>query len=145
MAGETTFAKSYQAVDIKTLDSVDAVTWEQHAVIGTKEAAFVHGGEVEPIAARLEAVVDLRRIDADVVVVVGPPQRMYAVRPEWHAGGGFCRGSAQCFFERYWAAINLRLVAHLDVPARQAGIGAHGAAIFLGNLVVFEHCLQYER
>ena len=38
----------------------------------------------------------------------------------------------------------LGVVADLDVPARQAGIAAHGAPVLLGSLVILQHGLHTE-
>ena len=65
--------KAIRRIEEEALDAVDAVAGKEHAVVGAEQAALVHGGDVDPIRIRLEGVVDLRRVDADVVVVVGAP------------------------------------------------------------------------
>ena len=145
LTGEAALTERDQAIQIKPFDAFDPVAWEQHPIIGAEQTAFVHGGDVDPVAVRLERVLDLGRVQADVVVVVRAPKRMHAVRPQRHAVGGFGRGAAQSFFERHRPAFDAGFVAHFDVPARHAGIGAHGAAVFFGGLIVFKHRMQNER
>ena len=80
-----------------------------------------------------------------VVVVVGAPERMHAVGTQRHVVRGVGGGAAQRGLQRDRPALDARLVADLDVPARHAGIAAHGAAVFLGGLVVLQHRLDHER
>ena len=144
LAGEPALAEADQRVEIKPLDAFDAVAGKQHAVVRAEQPAFVHGGEFDPVGVGMEGVFDLRRADADIIVVVGAPQRMHAVGPQRHGRGRARGGAAQRRLQRHRAAFDPRLVADLDVPARQAGIAAHGAAVFLGGLVVFQHRLDDE-
>ncbi len=144
LAGEPALAERDQRVEIEALDAVDPVAREQHAVIGAEQAALVHGGEVDPVGVGVERVFDLGRVDADIVVVVGAPERMHAVGPQRHVLGRLGGGAAQRRLQRDRPALDLRLVADLDVPARQAGVAAHGAAVFLRGLVVLQHRLDHE-
>src|SRR5262249_36944081 len=54
-------------------------------------------------------------------------------------------GAAQGGLEGDRSALDRGLVADLHVPARQAGVAAHGAPVLLGRLVVVEHGLDHER
>src|SRR5690606_2855974 len=108
-------------------------------------AALVNGGDVDPVGVRLEAPLDLGRVDADVVVVVGAPQRVNPVGAKRHLAGGAGGGRAQAALEGHEAAFDRRLVADLDVVARQPGVGAHGPAVAGGGLPVVEHGPEYER
>src|SRR5690606_39351976 len=110
-----------------------------------EQAALVHGGNVDPVDIRFEAPLDLGRVDADVVVVVGAPQRVDAVGAKRHFAGRARGGCAQAALEGHEAALDRRLVADLDVVARQTGIGAHGPAVAGGRLPVVEHGLEHER
>ena len=83
--------------------------------------------------------------DADIVVVIRTPERMHPVGPQRHTVGGIRRRASERGFKRDHAAGDLRVVAHLDIPAWHAGVAAHGAAVFLGGLVVFQHGLEDER
>src|SRR5262249_5402107 len=47
-------------------------------------------------------------------------------------------------FERDRAALDAGLVADFDVPARHAGVAAHGAAILFRGFVVLQHRLDDE-
>jgi hypothetical protein len=92
----------------------------------------------------MKRVFDLRRADADVVVVVGAPERMHAVGAQRHVGGGARGGAPQRRLQRHRPALDARLVADLDVPTRQAGVAAHGAAVLLGGVVILQHRLDDE-
>ena len=144
LAGEPALAEADQRVEIKPLDARDAVGGKQHAVVGAEQAALVHGGQLEPVGVGVEGIFDLGRVYADIVVVIGAPQRMHAVGPQRHRGGRPRGGAAQRRFERHRTALDARVVADLDVPARQAGIAAHGAAVLFRRLVVFQHGLDDE-
>ena len=137
--------KRDQRVEIEALDAVDAVAREQHAVVGAEQAALVHGGQVDPVGIGVEGVLDLRRVDADIVVVVGAPERMHAVGAQRHVVGRAARWPAAAPPPAPTGPPSIaRLVADLDVPARQAGVAAHGAAVLLGGLVVLQHGLDDE-
>src|SRR5215813_939332 len=139
-----TIAGPYQRIEIEALDPLDAVPRKQHPIVGAEQAPFVHGNEVEPIGVGMEGVLDLGCADADIVVVIGTPERMHAVGPQRHAGGGARGRAPQGRLKRNRPALDARLIADLDVPTRQAGIAAHGAAVLLGSLVVLEHRLDDE-
>ena len=117
---------------------------KQHAVVRAEQPALVHGGQLDPVGIGMEGVFDLRRADAAIVVVVGAPQRMDAVGAQRNVVGGVGGGAAQRRFERDRAALDAGFVADLDVPARHAGVAAHGAAVFLRGLVVLQHRLDDE-
>ncbi len=106
----------------------------------------MHGGQVDPFALRLrlESVFDFRRPDPDIVVMVRAPERVDPVRAQRHAVGRVRRGAAERRFERYRPVLDQGRVRELHVPARAAGIAAHGAAVLLGGLVVLQHGLQDE-
>ena len=90
LAGEPALAEADQRVEIEPLDAVDAVAGKQHAVIGAEQAALVHGGELDPVGVGMERVLDLGRADADIVVVVGAPERMHAVGTQRHVVAWRC-------------------------------------------------------
>ena len=139
LTGQPALAEGDQDVEEEPLDAVDPVARKQHAVIGAEQAALVHGGDVDPPGVGLERVLDLRRVDADIVVVIGAPQRMHPVGPQGNLVGRPGGGAANRRLERDEAALDGRLVADLDVIARQAGVAAHGAAVLLRRLPVLEH------
>ena len=132
------------SVEVEALDAAEPVARKQHPIIGAEQTALVHGGQVDPVGVGVERVFDLRRIDADIVVVVGAPERMHAVGAQRHLVGGRGGRAPQRGLEPDRPALDPRLVADLDVPARHAGVAAHGAAILLGCLVVLEHGLDDE-
>ena len=66
------------------------------------------------------------------------------VGPQRHAVGGLRGGPAQRRFERHRTAFDARFVADLDVPARHAGVAAHGAAVLFRGLVILQHRLDHE-
>ena len=134
----------HQRVEEEPLDAVHAVGREQHPVVGAEQPALVDGGEFDPVRIRLEAVFDLRRVDADIVVVVGAPERMHAVGPERHRARRLGRGGADRLLQRDEPAFRPRLVSGLHVEARHARIGAHGAAVGFRRLPVLQHRLQHE-
>ena len=144
LAGEPALAELDQRIEIELLDVVEAVGREQHAVVRAEQPALVHGGQLDPVGIGMEGVFDLRRADAAIVVVVGAPQRMDAVGAQRNVVGGVGGGAAQRRFERDRAALDAGFVADLDVPARHAGVAAHGAAVFLRGLVVLQHRLDDE-
>ena len=63
----------------EALDPLNPIRWKQHAVIRAEQAALVHGDQVDPFTARLIAIFNLGRADADIVVMVRAPQRVHAV------------------------------------------------------------------
>jgi hypothetical protein len=132
------------SVEIEPPDAVDAVSGKQHAIIGAEQATLVHGGEIDPVGIGMKRVLDLGRTDADIVVVVGAPERMHAVGTQRHAGRGASSRAPQGGLHRHRPALDDRLVADLDVPTRQAGIAAHRAAVLLGGVVVLQHRLDHE-
>src|SRR5262249_15635754 len=73
------------------------------------------------------------------------PGRMHAVGARRPLDGGARGGAPQGGLQRDRPALDPRLVADLDVPARQAGVAAHGAAVLLGRVVILEHRLDDER
>src|SRR5207248_3460455 len=82
---------------------------------------------------------DLGRVGADVVVVVGARQRVYAVGAQ-RDGGGRLRGrAAQRPLQRDEAALHQRLVARADVVTRQPRVGAHRPPIGGGDVPVAFH------
>ena len=101
-------------------------------------------GQFDPVAVGLEAPLDLRRIDADVVVVIGPPQGVYAVWPQGHTVSCLGSRAPQCRLDTDRPAVERGGVGHFHIPAWHTGIRAHGAAVFLGCLIVFQHRLQHE-
>ncbi len=52
---------------------------------------------------------------------------------------GTCGGTAQRTLNTGKATVKFCLVTNLDVVPGQAGIGTHGAPVFGGNLIVFDH------
>src|SRR5438270_1166681 len=92
----------------------------------------------------MEGIFDLRRVDTDIVVVISAPERMHAVGPKRYFMRRLRGSPAQRRLEGDRSALDPRLVADLDVPARHAGVAAHGAAVFLGGFVVLEHGLKDE-
>src|SRR5690606_1785131 len=131
LAREAAPAELHHHVEKKLLDAVDAVAWEEHAVIRPEQAALVHRGDVDPVGVRLERVLDLRRVDADIVVVVLARERADPVRAERHVACRAGRGAAERTLEPDEAAVEPRLVSDLYVVAWHAGVGAHGAAVLL--------------
>ena len=93
----------------------------------------------------MKRIFDLRRADAHIVVVISAPQRVEPVGTKRHPRGRARGGAAQRRLERDRTAFDARFVADLDIPARQAGIAAHGAAVFLGGFVNLQHRLDDER
>ena len=81
-ARQAAMAERDQRVDEEPLDAGDAVAGEEHAVVAAEQAALVDGGEVDPVALGLEAVVDVRRHHADVGAGVAAGERMHAVGAE---------------------------------------------------------------
>src|SRR3954452_6545784 len=75
-------AEADERVDEEALDAGDAIAGEEHAVITAEEPTFVDGSEVDPIALGLEAVVDVRRHDADVGARVAAGEWVDSVRAE---------------------------------------------------------------
>ena len=102
-------------------------------------------GEIDPVRVGMKGVFDFRGVDSDVVVVIGAPQRMHAIRTQRHLVGGPGGGAAQRGFERDRTAFDAGFVADLDVPARQTGVAAHGPPVLLRRFVVFQHRLDHER
>ena len=143
LAGKAALAEGDEAVEIETLDALDPVGGEQHPVVGAEQPALVNRDQVDPFSAGLVAIFDFRRADSDIVVMVGPPQRMHAVRAQRHIRRGIGGGAAQRRLQRDRAALDRRLVAHLHIPARGAGIAAHGPSVFLGGDVIVEHGAQH--
>ena len=137
-AGQAAVAEGDERVDEEPLEAGDAVAGEEHAVVAAEEAAFVDGGEVDPVAFGLEAVVDARRHDADVVAGVAAGERMNAVGAKRHVFGGAGGGGAQGAFEGDEAAFELHVVAGLHVEAGQAGVAAHGALLADGDIGVID-------
>ena len=123
---------------------LDAVAGKQHPIVGAEQSALVHRGEFDPIGVGMECVFDLGRVDADIVVVVGAPQRMYAIGAKGHGHRRPRGGATQRRLKRDRSALDPRFVADLYVPARQAGIAAHGAAILFGRFVILQHGLDHE-
>ena len=99
-AGQAAMAEGDERVDEEALEAGDAVAGEEHAVVAAEEAALVDGGEVDPVALGLEAVVDVRGHHADVVARVAAGQRMDAIRAERDVFG--CLGGRRrgCAFSR---------------------------------------------
>ena len=144
LACQAALAESDEGVEQKPLDAVHAVAGKQHAVVGAEQAAFMHGGEFQPVGARLKTPVDFRREHADIVVRVGAPQRMHAVRAQRNVAGGARGGDAQRLFQRHHAALDARLVADLDIVTRQPGVGAHRPPVGACGVVVLQHGLQHK-
>ena len=128
----------------KRLMPADAVAREQHAVVAAEQPALVHGGDVDPVRARLERVGDLGRVDADVVVVVARRQRMHAVGPQRNRRRGVRRRPAQRPLQRHEPALDHRLVAQPDVVARQPRIRAHRPPLRARDLPVPQHLVEHE-
>ena len=95
--------------------------------------------DIDPVGIGLERPLDFRRIDPDVVVMFGPPERVNAIRTQWHVAGRTRSRRPQGPLNSGKTARKCRLITHFDVVARQPGIGAHGSAIFSGYLVVVDH------
>ena len=144
LAGEAAAAELDHDVEEKALDAVDAVGREQHPVVGAEEAALMHGNQVDPVAVGLERVFDLRRVDADIVVVIGPAQGMHPIGPERDLTGRLGDGLADGPFQGDKSAFDKGFIASLDKEPGQAGIGAHGPAILAGGAPIFHHRLQHE-
>src|SRR5881628_1228044 len=125
LAREAALAELHQRVDEEPLDAGDPVRREEHAVVGAEEPALVDRGDVDPVRPRLERVRDLGRVDADVVVVVPPCDRVDPIGPEGDRGGRVRRGSAECPLEGDEPSLDHGLVARPHVVARQARVGAH--------------------
>ena len=102
----------------------------------------MHCDQINPVSRRLKPIFNFGGADPDIVIMVGTPQRMHAVRAQWHPIGGFSSGTAQRRFKGRHPALYPRLIAHFDEPARHTGIAAHCAAIFFGGLVIFKHGFQ---
>ena len=117
-ARQAAMAEADERVDEEAFDAGDAVAGEEHAVVAAEESAFVDGGEVDPIALGLEAVVDVRRHHADVGARVAAGERMNAVRAERDVFGCPDGCLAECPLEIDEAAFDLHVVADLGVEAR---------------------------
>ena len=100
--------------------------------------------DVDPVAAGLERVGDLRRVNADVVVVVRASQRMDAIGPERNRRGRVGGRTTQRALEGHEAAFDERLVAGPDVVARQSGVGAHGTTLLGRDVPVAVHLGEHE-
>ena len=144
LAGETAAAELVHHIEEEPLNAVDAVAGEQHPVIGAEQPALVDGGHVDPLGVGLEGILDLGRVDADIVVVVLTRQRVHPVGAQRDRMGGIRRGAAQRALQSDGAAFDPGLVADLHEIARHAGIRAHGAAVGLGGFPVVEHRHQNE-
>gem|GEM_PF-5607124 len=104
LAGQAPLAKGDKAIEIKPLDPLNTIGGKQHTVIGTKQAAFMDGDQIYPFAIRFKTIFNLRRTNADIVVMIGAPQRVDPVRPQRYAIGGIGRGAAQSGFKGDWPA-----------------------------------------
>ena len=91
---------------------------------------------VDPVAAGLDRIGHLGGVVADVVVLVFARQRVHAVRAERDRGRGVGRRAPERPLERDEPAFDRRLVAELDVVARQPRVRAHGAALGRGDVPV---------
>src|SRR5262249_58623507 len=131
LAGEPALAEADQRIEVEPPNPLDAVGRKQHAVVAAEQAALVHRGELDPVGVGVEGIFDFWRADADVVVVIGAPERMHAVGPQRHLAGRLGGRAAQRRLERDRPALDTRLVADLHVPARHAGVAAHRAAVVL--------------
>ena len=80
LTGKPAFAEANQRVEIEPPDAIDAVAGKQHAIVGAEQATFMHGSEFDPIGVGMKRIFDLGGADADIVVVIGAPKRVYAVR-----------------------------------------------------------------
>src|SRR3989454_375669 len=129
LAREAALAELHQRVDEEPLDAGDPVRREEHAVVGAEEPALVDRGDVDPVRPRLERVRDLGRVDADVVVVIPPCDRVDPIGPEGDRGGRVRRGSAECPLEGDEPSLDHGLVARPHVVARQARVGAHRSSL----------------
>jgi hypothetical protein len=101
-------------------------------------------GNIDPVGVRLEAPVNLRRVEPDIVVVVAAAQGMDAVGTQRHVMGCARGGGTQPVLQLNKAALDSGLVAHLHEIARHAGVGAHGAAILARGVVILQHRLDHE-
>jgi hypothetical protein len=70
---------------------------------------------------------------------------MHAVRAQRHVLGRLGRRPTQRRLKCHGPALDAGVVTVLHVPPRHAGVAAHGAAIFLGCLVILQHRLDDER
>src|SRR2546425_110381 len=95
LAREAALAELHQRVDEEPLDAGDPVRREEHAVVGAEEPALVDRGGVDPVRPPPELLRDLGRVDADVVVVIPPCDRVDSIGPEGDRGGRVRRGSAE--------------------------------------------------
>src|SRR3989442_1220238 len=129
LAREAALAELHQRVDEEPLDAGDPVRREEHAVVGAEEPALVDRGDVDPVRPRLERVRDLGRVDADVVVVIPPCDRVDPIGPEGDRGGRVRRGSAECPLEGDEPSLDHGLVARPHVVAREARVGAHRSSL----------------
>ena len=71
--------------------------------------------------------------------MVRAPQRMYPVWAQWHICGGIRGRPAQRRLQGNGSALDHRLIAHLHIPARGAGVAAHRPAVLLCRGVVLQH------
>src|SRR5689334_6003364 len=69
-AREAAMTERHERVDEEPLEARDSVAGEEHPVVAAEEAAFVNGRHVDPVALRLEAVVNAGGHHADVVARV---------------------------------------------------------------------------
>ncbi|MCY1547764.1 hypothetical protein D9M68_838370 [compost metagenome] len=99
----------------------------------------MHRGDFDPVGVRFERPFDLGRIDADVIVVVGAPERMHAVGAQRNGDRRLRRGMPQGALHGDETCVYRSIVADLDVVPRQTGVGAHRAPILVGGFPVVDH------
>src|SRR5262245_20097338 len=80
LTGHAAPKKFADAVEEKALDTRDAISREQHPIIATKQSALMHHSKVKPVPVRLEAVVYVRCMDANVIIKIFTCQGMHPVR-----------------------------------------------------------------
>src|SRR4051812_26073617 len=124
--------KAGDRVDDEALDAQHPIARKEHAVIGAEESALVDSGEIDPVTLRLEAVVDVGRKHANVVARVLAGQGMNAIGAELDLFSGPGGGNPQGSLQSHEPALELRLVAGLDVETRQPGVATHRPSV--------EHC-----
>ena len=142
LAGKAALSEGDEGVEIETLDPLYPVGGEKHPVVGAEQPTLMNRDKVDPFTAGLVAIFDFWRTDSDIVVMVGPP-RADARFGRSGIRRGIGGGAAQRHLQRDRATLDRRLVAHLHIPARGAGIAAHGPSVFLGGDIIVEHGAQY--
>src|SRR5579875_4143324 len=79
LTGKAALAEPHEGVEIEALDALDSVAGKQHTIIRAEQPSLVHGCQIYPSRVGMERVFDLRRVDADIIVVIRAPQRVNPV------------------------------------------------------------------